>query len=109
MRTAVAQTSLRAYREIEAEGKLGAQERRILTALHGAWSPGRDWSLQEIVRLTHIPINAVSGRVNGLKNTAPRYLVETEKRRCSVTGRTVMPVTLRQPESQGDLFGAQHV
>ena len=105
MRTAVAPTSLRAYREIEVEGKLGAQEAQILKALHGCWFPGRDFSLQEIVRLTGIPINAVSGRVNGLKIKEPRYLVETTKRVCSVTGRTVMPVTLRMPKSQGELFG----
>lgn len=106
MRTAtgVRETSLVAYRELESEGQLGAQERRILLALHGVWRPGRDFSLQEIVRITGIPINAVSGRVNGLKKKQPRWLVETSKRRCSITGRVVTPITLRLPNAQKELF-----
>lgn len=104
MRTAVAETSLRAYREIEAEGTLSAQQKTILLAIHAAWKPGADFTLQELCVLTGLPINVVSGRVNGLKNIAPRYLVETTKRLCSITRRTVMPVTLRYPKVQNELF-----
>lgn len=99
-------TSLAAYRDIEADGTLGAQEKTILMAMHGAYRPGADFTLQELVVLTGIAINAVSGRVNGLKNTAPRYLIECHKRRCSVTGRMVTPVTLRYPKAQRELFAA---
>lgn len=104
MKTAVAETSLRAYREIRYEGVLGAQERKILLAMHAAWRPGRDWSLREIERMTGIAINAVAGRVNSLKNDPPKYLVECAQRRCSITGRTITPVTLRLPNAQGELF-----
>lgn len=104
MRTAVAETSIRAYREIEADGTLGAQAKTIMLAIHCAWSPGSDFTLQEICVLTGLPINAVSGRVNGLKNDHPKYLIETTKRACAVTGRTVTPVTLRYPKMQRELF-----
>lgn len=104
MRTAVAETSVRAYREIEADGTLGAQAKTIMLAIHAAWTPGSDFSLQEICVLTGLPINAVSGRVNGLKNDSPKYLMECKQRRCSITGRTVTPVTLRYPKVQRELF-----
>lgn len=104
MRTAVAETSIQAYREIQAEGVLTAQQKTLMLALHANWAPGRTWSLQEIVILTGLPINVVSGRVNELKTERPRYLEEVAKRRCSVTGRTVTPVTLRYPNVQKDLF-----
>jgi hypothetical protein len=98
MKTAVAETSIQVFHAIEAEGVLGKQEKRILTALHGDWRPGKDWTL------TGISINAVSGRVNKLKTVRPRYLEECKPRRCSITGRTVTPVTLRLPDLQGRLF-----
>jgi hypothetical protein len=104
MKTAVAETSIQVFHAIEAEGVLGKQEKRILTALHGDWRPGKDWTLREIERLTGISINAVSGRVNKLKTVRPRYLEECKPRRCSITGRTVTPVTLRLPDLQGRLF-----
>jgi hypothetical protein len=78
----------------------------ILLALNASWRTEMNWSLQEIVILTGLPINAVSGRVNELKNEASRYLVEAPKRRCSVTGRLVTPVALRYPRVQRELFAA---
>jgi hypothetical protein len=104
MKTAVAETSIQNYREIERDGTLGAQEQRILDALSRDWRPGKDWTLREIERLTGIAINAVSGRVHTLKNHRPVRLVEGSPRRCSVTGRTVRPVTLKWPPVQGRLF-----
>lgn len=104
MRTAVAETSIRAYREIQSEGTLGAQAKAIMLAIHSAWTPGADFTLQEICAMTGLPINAVSGRVNGLKNDPPQYLIECPQRRCSITGRMVTPVTLRYPKVQKELF-----
>jgi DNA-binding IclR family transcriptional regulator len=49
-----------------------------------------DMTLKEISRLTGLEINAVSGRVNGLKKSGK--LKEAQKRRCRVTGRFVTPV-----------------
>lgn len=106
MRTAVAETSLRAYREIEADGTLGAQSKTIMLAIHSAWSPGADFTLQELCVLTGLKINAVSGRVNELKTRHPKYLVECKQRLCTITGRTVTPVSLRYPKAQRELFGS---
>ena len=49
-----------------------------------------DYSLQEISAKTGIPINAVSGRCNELKKS--NYIEETDKRKCSITKRTINPV-----------------
>lgn len=84
----IRETSLLAYDELKYTGRLSAQERRIMRALH--MGGDRDWSLQEIVQLTGIPINCVAGRVNGLKKML--YLEECDKRACSITGRTITPV-----------------
>lgn len=88
MRTAVRETSLNAYRDIESTGKVGAQAKSIL----GYIKPGRNYSLQEISKLTGYPINVVSGRCNDLKKAGE--LIEAPQRKCSITGRTVNPVRL---------------
>jgi len=89
-RSGVRDTSRAAYEGLVDTGKLGDQERTIMLALHR--NARRDWSLQEIVRLTGIAINAVAGRVNGLKKKG--FLVECDKRACSITGKTVRPVRI---------------
>jgi DNA-binding transcriptional regulator GbsR (MarR family) len=48
-------------------------------------------SLQEICNKTGMAINSVSGRVNDLKKA--NQVVEAEKRKCSVTCKTITPVT----------------
>lgn len=48
-------------------------------------------SLNEIAFGTGYKINAVSGRVNEMKKAGE--LVETDKRPCTITGRTIRPVT----------------
>lgn len=97
MRTAVRDTSLDAYHSMIEDGSLGRSARRVLR-----WIQLRgegDHTLQEISLGTGMPINAVSGRVNDLKKA--ERLVESKKRACSVTGRTVTPVKL--PEVMGQL------
>ncbi|MAK37127.1 MAG: hypothetical protein CMC15_13315 [Flavobacteriaceae bacterium] len=79
-------TSLDAYRDLQESGVLGNQELAIYKILIGKPS----MTLQEISREAEIQINAVSGRVNGMKKKG--YLVEAEKRVCTVTGRCVIPV-----------------
>lgn len=91
----VAATSKRAYHEIEAEGRITRQEGIILAVMR----PGADYSLQELVRLSGVQINAVAGRVNHMKKIGA--VVVTAPRKCSITGRTVMPVSL----PDGRLFG----
>jgi hypothetical protein len=82
----VRSTSLEAYDDICEDGTLGKQQRTILEVMKPDW----DYSLKEISQLTGIEINAVSGRVNGLKRKG--WLVENEKRPCSITGRSITPV-----------------
>lgn len=96
MRTHVRGASLAAYRDMSDTGKLGKQAQTIL----GAMRAGRDYSLQELSRLTGIAINAISGRCNDLKKLG--LLVEAAGRKCSITGRTVHPVCL--PTAQGNLL-----
>jgi len=84
--TNVRSTSKEAYAELKDEGILGRQEKEILDAMEEGWN----YSLREIEKITEIQINAVSGRVNGLKKKG--FVVECEKRRCALTGRMITPV-----------------
>ena len=84
--TNVRSTSKEAYAELKEEGTLGKQEKTILAAMKHGWN----YSLQEISQLTGIAINAVSGRVNGLKKKG--FVLECDKRPCSITGKSITPV-----------------
>lgn len=95
MQTNVREASLIAYRDLSDSGKIGTQAQTILNHMKA----GRDYSLQELSRLTGIAINAISGRCNDLKKIG--LLVEAACRKCSITGRTVHPVCL--PSAQREL------
>jgi len=98
MHTAVAHTSIRTYRQMKKDGTLSKQQKEILAAMKPFPA---DYSLQELVKLTGLAVNTVSGRVNELREE----LGEVERgpaRACSVTGRTIRPVRRRHP--QGSLF-----
>ena len=82
--------SLEAYQDLKDSGQLGKQEAIIYRALDGKSS----MTLQEICRATDVQINAVAGRVNGLKKKG--VLVESRKRVCRVTGRVVTPVRVNR-------------
>ena len=96
MRTHIRDTSMSAYQGLSQSGHLGAQQQAILSVL----KPGRDYTLQELVRASGLPINVVSGRCNELKKRG--QLEEGAQRRCSITQRLVWPVRL--PSGQVDLF-----
>jgi hypothetical protein len=98
VKTNVASTSIGVYHAIYKEGKIGRQHSIILSAI--AQNPSRDYSLQELCAITHMTINAVSGRCTELK--AARRLELAQKRSCSITKRTVVPVRL--PRKQLDLL-----
>jgi DNA-binding MarR family transcriptional regulator len=83
----IRQTSLDAFKELNESGKLGMQEQVIYDKLA---QHGEPLTLQEISRATGISINAVSGRVNGLKKK--QLLQECAKRKCLLTQRNVTPV-----------------
>jgi predicted transcriptional regulator len=82
----VRDTSKETYGDIHTNGLIGQQAQSILDAM----DRDVDYSLQEISAKTGIPINAVSGRCNELKKGF--YIEEADKRRCSITKRTIHPL-----------------
>ena len=81
-------TSIMAYNELKGSGKQPKQKDIILNVLRDSINP---MSLQEICNKTGMAINSVSGRVNDLKKE--NRVVESKKRKCSVTRKLVTPVT----------------
>ena len=81
-------TSIICYDEIKGNGKQPNQKDIIFGVLKKNVSP---MSLQEICNKTGMAINSVSGRVWDLK--AENRVVEAPKRRCSITLKTITPVT----------------
>lgn len=92
-------TSIAAYNELRDSGRMSQQEATIYLVLFRC---EKAMSLREIQRVTRIDINAVSGRVNGLKKRG--LLVEHAKRRCSITGKMITPVSTCDKPAQGELF-----
>ena len=88
-------TSIEAYRELWKSGKTYTQERKIVDLLVVGYLSRRDYTLQEISHELQFGINAVSGRVNGLKKKGA--VVERPRRKCSITKRNVTPVTWSYP------------
>ena len=80
-------TSRESYDKIKEDGTKYTQEQKILACVVGSPDP---MSLREIAHITGFDINAVSGRVNGLKKK--RLLFEADKRPCSITKRRIVPV-----------------
>lgn len=94
MRTAVADTSIRAYRQAKKEGTLNTGHRKVLAAM----SPyPADYSLQELVALTGLQVNVVSGRINELREKHGK-VERGEPRACKVTGKTIRPHRLPHPQ-----------
>jgi DNA-binding IclR family transcriptional regulator len=85
-------TSTLAYYDIKNSGKRDTQVGQILNCLKDQ-ELSTDLTLKEISRLTGLEINAVSGRVNGMKRDG--LVSEAPKRKCRVTGRWVTPVERR--------------
>ena len=84
----ISTTSIEAYNDINSDGTSATQKNIILDALDEV---GKPLSAREIMELTGLEINAVSGRINDLKKDG--LLVEAERRKCSITDRLVTPVT----------------
>lgn len=94
MRTSTVETRNEAFFQHRNSGKLGEQQKRIMRAIHesNARHGKHDHSLREICALTGLGVNAVSGRVNELKNEPHNLLVEAPQRKCRVTGHRITPV-----------------
>ena len=93
----VATTSIDTYHDLKADGTLGKRQAEVMAAVQ----PGIDYSLQELVRLTGLPVNVISGRAFELRDMGRLELAPA--RTCSVTGRTVHPV--RRPPADLDAIG----
>ena len=89
-------TSRIAYKEINEDGTSSNQKDKIIDLLTNDpyTQDKKGMSLREIAFITRLEINAVSGRVNELKND--RILEECEKRRCTHSKRLITPVRLNK-------------
>ena len=103
----VRSTSKQAYSQVQESGLTTAQREQILEYLSAEDSPR---TLREIQEFTLIDINAVSGRCNEMKKTGS--LFEHPKRKCSITGRLVTPLSPEKPfdlDGQGALFTGSEI
>jgi hypothetical protein len=82
----VAATSIETYHAIRDDGTLGKRQAEVLAAVQ----PGLDYSLQELCRLTGLPVNVVSGRCHELRELGRLELADV--RPCSLTQRVIRPV-----------------
>jgi hypothetical protein len=82
----VADTSIQAYKEHQAQGKTTTQA----TSIYRIMQPGKDYSRRELVAVTLIELSSVCGRVNELLQLG--LLKEGKKRKCRITGKTIVPV-----------------
>ena len=96
MRTAIAYTSLAAYRSLQDTGKLSPQEQTVLEALSRFGGMTRE----ELAHNTGMRLSAVCGRVNAL--IAAGKLIERGTKRSPTSGKTAKVVRL--PEGQRELF-----
>ena len=100
----IRKTSKDVYEQMKKEGTLNSQKGKIYNLVDIMTHDRRGYgvTLKELSRKSGLEINAVSGRVNDLKKEG--LLSECSKRKCSITNRTVMPVTI----GDGDVGGAAH-
>lgn len=82
----VATTSIDAYREHKASGKVGRQAQQILDSM----IPGVHYSRRELMISTGLELSSICGRVNEL--LAIGMIKEGSPRKCSITKKTVSPV-----------------
>ncbi len=84
----VADTSIEAYEEHKAEGKVGAQSNMILKKMR----PNTNYSRRELSRLTGIDLSSICGRVNEMLSVG--LLVEDAQRKCLITSKKINPVRI---------------
>jgi hypothetical protein len=82
----IAETSVIAYKEHKAAGKVGSQAMTIFDAMGFS----KDYSRRELVALTGLELSSICGRVNEMLQIG--MLKEVNHRKCKVTGKTVKPV-----------------
>ncbi len=99
----VRKTSRDAFHEIEASGRLSAQERQIMLWMHGQ-PKGKAYFRRELAALIGIPINAIAGRCNSL--VAKGFLEELESELDPVTGHKACPVRVKAIQEELKLEAA---
>ena len=100
----IRKTSKNAYEYNKKSGISGSQKKELFD-LVGRMINGRSGygvTLKELSRESGLEINAVSGRINDLKKEG--MIAECSKRKCSITNRTVIPVTI----GDGDVGGTSY-
>ena len=104
MEKKVRETSKNVYEKMKKEGTLKSQKGKIYNLVDIITNNRRAYgvTLKELSRKSGLEINAVSGRVNDLKKEG--LLSECQKRKCTITNRTVIPVTI----GSGDVGGPSH-
>lgn len=95
----IKQTSVDAYYAMIAGPKLGEQQRAIVAYL--ARNCHRDFTRAELAQYLGLRVSSVCGRVNELLEQ--QAVVETPRRKCSVTGSSAHPLKLAP--AQIELFG----
>ena len=104
MKTNVAETSIKSYREHEAMGALSRQQKKILEFL--ADHADVDYTRKEIGRALSMEHSTVCARVNELLGDIERlWLDELTPRKCGISCKTASPVRIHRPAGQLDLFG----
>ena len=82
----IAETSVIAYKEHKAAGKVGSQALSLFDAMEFH----KDYSRRELAGLTGLELSSVCGRVNEMLQIG--MLKEVSQRKCKITGKTVKPV-----------------
>ena len=97
-------TSKAAYEHNKESGITGSQKKKLHSLVDRLTKNNRRFgiTLKEISRESGLEINAVSGRINDLKKEG--MIAECDKRKCSITNRTVIPVTI----GNGDVGGTTY-
>jgi len=88
----VASTSIDAYIDHRASGRMGAQAARVFHLI--ASSPQPDISRAEIAAQLGERLSSVCGRVNELLDL--KVIEQAGQRKCLMTGRTIRPVRLAE-------------
>ena len=82
----IAETSVMAYKEHKATGKVGSQAMYIFETM----GFNKDYSRREIVQITGLELSSVCGRINEMLQSG--MLKEVSQRKCKVTGKTINPI-----------------
>jgi hypothetical protein len=100
----VRDTSKKSHEINKSSGIQGNQKKMLYELVKNITNGSRSdgVTLKELSRESGLEINAVSGRINDLKKEG--MIAECDKRKCKITNRTVIPVTI----AIGDVGGPSH-